>query len=356
MPESGKTAPRIAVDAMGGDHGPAVIVPGALQGARTSHAALVLVGDKEQIDAALAVTPHQDIDVQVVATTEVITMHDHPAQAVRRKRNSSINVALQLVRDGQAEAMISAGNSGAVMTASLMILGRVKGIERPAIATHLPSLTKKTLVLDLGAVTDPRPTNMIQFALMGQVYCERVLDIANPTVGLLSNGEEPTKGNLFVQTVHPLLAQTPGLNFIGNIEGKDVPMGTVDIVVTDGFTGNVVLKTAEGVVSMLTTMLRQEFTSTWPRKLAALMLRPGIKKLRRDLDYAETGGAPLLGVNGVVIVAHGRSSERAIETALGAAVRSIRHDLAGGIADRIARVSPVIEAEAEIAEPVEAPH
>jgi glycerol-3-phosphate acyltransferase PlsX len=340
---------------MGGDHGPAVVVPGAIQGARSYRAALALVGDKEQIEIALAATPHQDIDIQIVAASEEITMHDHPAQAVRRKRNSSINLALQLVRDGKADAMISAGNSGAVMTASLMILGRVKGIDRPAIAAHLPLITKRTLLLDLGAVTDPRPANMVQFALMGQVYSERVLDIANPTVGLLSNGEEPTKGNLFVQTVHPLLAKTPGLNFIGNIEGKDVPNGVVDIVVTDGFTGNVVLKTAEGVVSMLTNLLRQEFTSTWPRKLAALVLRPGIKKIRRDLDYAETGGAPLLGVNGVVIVSHGRSSERAIETALGAAVRAIQHDLAGGIAERIARVLPVLEQE--LAEqPVEAPN
>jgi glycerol-3-phosphate acyltransferase PlsX len=181
---------------------------------------------------------------------------------------------------------------------------------------------------------------------MGQVYSERVLGITNPTVGLLSNGEEPSKGNQFVQTVHPLLAKTPGLNFIGNVEGRDVPMGTTDIVVTDGFTGNVVLKTAEGVVSMLTTILRQEFTSTLPRKLAALILRPGIKNLRLRLDYAEFGGAPLLGVNGAVIVSHGRSTQRAIETAFGVAARSVEHDLAGGIADRIVRAHDVIE-EAE---------
>jgi glycerol-3-phosphate acyltransferase PlsX len=345
MAEPGKRVPKIAVDAMGGDHGPTVIVPGAVLGARGNNAALALVGDRKAIEAALASIDHTGIDIDIVDASEVITMHDHPAQAVRRKRNSSINVALQLVRDGEAQAMISAGNSGAVMAASLMILGRVKGIDRPAIATYLPTIArdKKTLVVDLGAVTDPKPGNIVQFAIMGQLYAERVLGLTNPTVGLLSNGEEPTKGNLFVQTVHPLLAKTPGLNFIGNVEGKDVPMGTVDIVVTDGFTGNVVLKTAEGVVTMLTTILRQEFTSTWPRKLAALVLRPGIKNLRLRLDYAETGGAPLLGVNGMVIISHGRSSERAIETSIGAAVRSIEHDLAGGIAERIARVIPVVE-------------
>lgn len=345
---------RIAIDAMGGDHGPSVIVPGAINGARQNKASVILVGDIAQIEAALSGVDRSGVDIEVVEATEVITMDDHPVQAVRRKKNNSINVALNQIRDGKAQAFISAGNSGAVMTASLMILGRVKGIDRPAIASYLPTIGKMTLVLDLGAVTDPKPSNIVQFALMGQVYSERVLGIENPTVGLLSNGEEPSKGNQFVQTVHPLLARTPGLNFVGNVEGRDVPMGTMDIVVTDGFTGNVVLKTAEGVVTMLTTILRQEFTSTLPRKLAALVLRPGIKNLRRKLDYAEFGGAPLLGVNGAVIVSHGRSTSRAIETAVGVAVRSIEHDLSGGIADRIARAHVVIEeAESQIADPLD---
>lgn len=351
MAELQEPTVRIAVDAMGGDHGPSVIVPGAILGARSNRASLALVGNTTAIEAALESVDRSGVDIQIVEAPEVITMDDHPAQAVRRKQNSSINIALKMIRDGDAQAMISAGNSGAVMAASLMILGRVKGIDRPAIATYLPTVAKKTLVLDLGAVTDPKPSNIVEFAVMGQVYAERVLGITNPTVGLLSNGEEPTKGNLFVQQVHPLLAKTPGLNFIGNVEGKDVPMGTVDIVVTDGFTGNVVLKTAEGVVSMLTTILREEFTSTLPRKLAALVLRPGIKNLRRKLDYAETGGAPLLGVNGAVIISHGRSNERAIETAIGAAVRSIEHDLAGGIAERIERVHTVIDEAAIPATP-----
>lgn len=337
------TALRIAVDAMGGDHGPSVIVPGAVSGARQNKASLALVGAREEIERTLAGIDSQGVDVEIVEAAEVITMDDHPAQAVRRKRNSSINVALNLVRDGRAQAMVSAGNSGAVMAASLMILGRIKGIDRPAIATYLPTIKSKTLVLDLGAVTDPKPSNIVEFALMGQVYAERVLGIANPTVGLLSNGEEPSKGNQFVQTVHPLLAKTPGLNFVGNVEGRDVPMGTTDIVVTDGFTGNVVLKTAEGVVSMLTTILRQEFTATLPRKLAAAVLRPGIRNVRTKLDYAEVGGAPLLGVNGAVIISHGRSNERAIESAIAAAVRSIEHDLAGGIVERVDRAHDVIE-------------
>ena len=339
---------RIAIDAMGGDHGPSVIVPGAVNGARQNKAAVVLVGNVAAIELALAGIDRTGVEIEIVEATEEITMDDHPVQAVRRKKNNSINVALNQIRDGNAQAMISAGSSGAVMAASLMILGRVKGIDRPAIASYLPTIGKMTLVLDLGAVTDPKPSNIVQFALMGQVYSELVLGVVNPTVGLLSNGEEPSKGNQFVQTVHPLLAKTPGLNFIGNVEGGDVPMGTTDIVVTDGFTGNVVLKTAEGVVTMLTTILRQEFTSTLPRKLAAMVLRPGIKNLRKKLDYAEIGGAPLLGVNGAVIVSHGRSTARAIETAVGVAVRAVEHDLSGGISERIARAHDVIvEAESQ---------
>ncbi|MGB3329503.1 MAG: phosphate acyltransferase, partial [Thermomicrobiales bacterium] len=213
-------------------------------------------------------------------------------------------------------------------------VGRIAGIERPAIATYVPTAKSRSLILDLGAVTDPKPSNMVQFARMGQVYAERVLELSHPTVGLLSNGEEPTKGNQLVQQVYPLLEAAEDINFVGNVEGKDVAMGAVDIVVTDGFTGNVLLKTAEGVISMLTDTLRREFTATLPRKLAALVLRPAFRSMRNSLDYSVIGGAPLLGVNGVVIISHGRSNELAIANAIGVAVRSHQHDLAGGIRDR----------------------
>jgi glycerol-3-phosphate acyltransferase PlsX len=321
---------------MGGDLGPAVIIEGAISGARTHGGNLLLVGDTQAIESALKAIEHKDVSVEVVEATDVITMHDHPAQAVRRKPQSSINVALRLIGEGRADAMISAGNSGAVMAASLMVLGRIKGIERPAIASYIPTLTGKTLLLDLGAVTDPKPSNMVQFAEMGRVYGERVLKIDNPTIGLLSNGEEPSKGNALVQQVHPLLAAREDLNFIGNVEGKDVTMGTVDIVVTDGFTGNVALKTAEGVAALFTELLRAEIMSTIPRKLAGVVLRPAFRALRRKLDYAEIGGAPLLGVNGAVIISHGRSSAKAIESAISAARRSVEADLSGSIAAAIA--------------------
>lgn len=327
---------RIAIDAMGGDHGPDVIVQGALDGARRFDASILLVGTPAEMGKALDARDHAGIDVEVVEATDIIGMDEHPAHAVRRKPESSINVAMRLVRDGRADAMVSAGNSGAVMAGALTHLGRVKGVERPAIASYMPTAASNTLLLDLGAVTDPKPSVLIQFAIMGQVYAQRVLEIQNPTIGLLSNGEEPSKGNALVQAAHPLLAANEDLNFAGNVEGKDVVMGTVDIVVTDGFTGNVALKTAEGVAAMLIDVLRTEITATIPRKLGGLLLKPAFRALRSKLDYAEIGGAPLLGVNGVVIISHGRSSARAVENAVGVAVRSASHDLAGGIAERFA--------------------
>ncbi len=322
---------RIAVDAMGGDHGPTVVVPGAIDGAKAFDVALRLVGDPSQIQPLLERVDTSNLDVEILPASDVIGMDEHPAQAVRRKPDSSIVVALKAVKDGAADAVVSAGNSGAVMAGALMVLGRIPGIERPAIASYMPSARSRTLVLDLGAVTDPKPVNLVQFALMGKVYAERVLDRADPTIGLLSNGEEPTKGNQLVQSVYPLLSQTPGIRFHGNVEGKDVALGTVDVVVTDGFTGNVVLKTAEGVATMLTDILRDELTSTLPRKLAAFILRPAFQAVRQRLDYAEIGGAPLLGVDGTAIIAHGRSNERAIRNAIGVARRSVEHDLIAGI-------------------------
>jgi glycerol-3-phosphate acyltransferase PlsX len=326
---------RVAIDAMGGDHGPSVVIPGAIQGARDHGAGLILTGDSSAIQAVLKGVDHTGIDLRIIEASESILMDDHPAQAIRRKPDNSISLALKEVRERRAGAMISAGNSGAVMAAALITLGRVSGIERPAIATYFPTARARTLILDLGAVTDPKPSQMVQFALMGQVYAERVLGLTNPTVGLLSNGEEPTKGNVLVQQVFPLLTAMPGINFVGNVEGKDVAMGTVDIVVTDGFTGNILLKTAEGVATMLTDFLRRELTATLPRKLAAAFLRPAFRALRQRVDYAEIGGAPLLGVNGPVIISHGRSNERAIASAIGVALRSAEHDLAGGILERV---------------------
>ena len=325
---------RIAIDAMGGDFGPAVIVEGAIAGARSLGCDLLLVGQPDAIRTAMASKATNGVNVDVVAADDVIGMDEHPAQAVRRKPQSSIMVAVQLVKDGRADAVVSAGNSGAVMAASLMVLGRVPGIDRPAIASNMPTATSRTLLIDLGAVADPKPLNLVQFALMGQVYVETVLGVASPSIGLLSNGEESTKGNALVQQVHALLAATDGLNFVGNVEGSDIALGTIDVVVTDGFTGNVALKTAEGIAKLMTDMIRGEVTSSLPRRLAGLVLRPAFRAVRAKMDYAEIGGALLLGVNGTVIIAHGRSRARAIESAMSVACRSADHDLTTVIATR----------------------
>lgn len=327
---------RIAIDATGGDHGAGVVVPGAVLGARAAGVSLALVGPTAIIQTELAKVDTSGIDIAIVEAPDTIEMTESAAQAVRAKPQSSIVVAVREVKAGRADGMVSAGHSGAVMAAALFLLGRIRGIERPAIATAIPTLRGQTLVLDLGAVTDPKPQQLVQFALMAQVYAERIMGLSNPTVGLLSNGEEPSKGNALVQQVYPLLASTPGLHFTGNVEGKDVPAGTVDIVVTDGFTGNVALKVAEGTASLLTDMLRKELTSTLPRKLAALFLRSGFRQVRRRIDYSEVGGAPLLGIDGTVVISHGRSNENAILNAIKAARRTIDADLTGGIREAIA--------------------
>lgn len=326
----------IAVDAMGGDHGPAIVVPASVEASRRFNVGVTLVGRADEIGRLLAAVEQAGADVNIVDASDVIGMNDHPATAARKKPDSSIARALAEVREGRASGMISAGNSGAVMAVALLKLGRLPGVDRPAIAGTIPSIRSRTLVLDLGAVTDPRPRHMVEFAWMGQVYAERVMGVAEPVIGLLSNGEEAGKGNQFVQDVYPLLEADTGLRFYGNVEGKDVPLGTVDVVVTDGFTGNVALKVAEGVASLTTHIIREELTRTWTRKLAALVLRPAFRDVRSRLDYSEIGGAPLLGVNGNVIIAHGKSDEKAIMNAIGVAATAAAQDLAGAIVAAIA--------------------
>jgi glycerol-3-phosphate acyltransferase PlsX len=327
---------NIAVDAVGGDHGPDVVVPGAIAGARRAGVGLILTGPEAVVRAALAGVDVSGVAIEVIEAPETIAMDDHPAQAVRRKPRSSIVVGMNAVKEGRAAALVSAGNSGAVMAAALMVLGRIPGIDRPAIAGFIPTRTGRCLLLDLGAVTDPRPQHLVQFAQMGSLFVAQALGVERPTVGLLSNGEEAAKGNNLVRETYPLLAAAPGVNFAGNVEGKDITRGVVDVVVTDGFTGNVALKVAEGVATFVGDLLRAEVTATLPRKLAALLLRPAFRAARARMDYAETGGAPLLGVNGTVIIAHGRSNETAIANAVVVAGQSAERDLAPAIAALVA--------------------
>ncbi len=330
---------RIAVDAAGGDHGLDIVLPGALDGARRFGVDLLLTGPEAEIRGALAKLGAADIDILVEDAPDIISMDDPPAQAVRRKPRSAIAVALDAVRAGRADGMVSAGNSGAVMAGALFKLGRIRGVERPAIAGYLPAMNGKTLVLDMGAVTDPRPIHLVQFAQMGSVYTERALGVAHPTVGLLSNGEEPSKGNQLVQETFPLLAAAPGISFYGNVEGNDITRGVVDVVVTDGFTGNVALKTAEGAAALINATLRRRLTSSLFRKALTGLLYPAFNEVKKELDYAEQGGAPLLGIDGVVVISHGRSNARAVASAIGVAKQSVEGDVAG----RIARLMTTLE-------------
>ncbi|MFM9105978.1 MAG: phosphate acyltransferase PlsX [Chloroflexota bacterium] len=323
---------RIAVDAVGGDHGPEVIIDGVVAGARRFGVGLLLAGPEDEVRRSLAKVDTAGLDIEVRDAPDLIAMDESPAQAVRRKPRYGIAVALEAVRSGAAGGMVSAGNSGAVMASALVQLGRIPGVDRPAIASPLPSVRGYSLVLDLGAVTDPRPQSLVQFAQMGAVYAERVMGIAHPTVGLLSNGEEATKGNALVQEAHALLAAAPGINFHGNVEGRDIPRGVVDVVVTDGFTGNVALKIAEGAASLVAEVIREELTASLVTKLAAAVLRPAFARAKKRIDYAETGGALLLGTNGVVVIAHGRSNVVAMENAIGVASRACQSQITEAIA------------------------
>lgn len=305
---------KIALDAMGGDHAPRETVQGALDAAREYGVAVFLVGDEAAVRAELS-DEAGSLPVTVVHAPEVIGMDEHPATAVRRKKGSSLVAAMRLVRDGQADAYVSAGNSGAVMAAALFVLGRCESVDRPAIGSPLPTPSGTTLLIDAGANTDPRPEHLLQFGRMGSVYMSALRQIDRPTVALLSNGEEESKGNALTLATHELLCASD-LNFTGNIEGRDVLRGTVDVVVTDGFTGNVALKSFEGVAEMITSLLRQEVTRGLTDKLGALILRSAFRRVARRLDYAEVGGAPLLGVNGNVFISHGRSKAKAIKNAL----------------------------------------
>jgi glycerol-3-phosphate acyltransferase PlsX len=305
----------IALDAMGGDHAPAVTVEGAVRAARELGLEIALVGREDEIRRELAKYKISGLKLRIVHASEVVEMAEHPAQAVRQKKDSSIRRAMELVKRGEAGGVFSAGNSGAVMAAALFVLGRIEGVHRPALAAVFPVRNGHTLVADIGANTECEPHNLMQFALMGAAYMERALGVRRPRVGLLSNGEEETKGNALVQATYPLLRQT-ALNFIGNVEGKDLPMGIADVVVCDGFTGNVVLKLAEGLAEFLLSTLKAELTRDPLSLLGAALALPAFRRARRRLDYAEIGGAPLLGVDGVVLIGHGRSNAWAIRNGL----------------------------------------
>ncbi len=338
----GTRTARVALDAMGGDKAPGEIVLGAVQAAREYGIGVYLVGREDTIRVELTKHDTTGLDLPILHTDEVIEMDDHPATAVRRKKNASMLLALQLVRDGKALGAVSAGNSGAMMAASLFILKRVPGVDRPALGGMFPTINGACLIVDMGANTDCKPEYLQQFALMGSIYMERIFRIAAPRVGLLANGEEETKGNQQIIETHQLLkasAATLGINFIGNIEGRDIPAGNVDVAVCDGFVGNAVLKFGEGLGETLFGVLREQMTSNIPvKKLAAAVLRPDLRKVVKRFDYAEYGGVPLLGVDGSAIVAHGRSNAKAIKNALRVARQTAESGVPAAIAEGLKKL------------------
>lgn len=324
---------RIAVDAMGGDHAPEEIIKGSLLAAEANpKVQLILVGQEERLRSILANSSLRNVSIH--GASEVIEMDEHPANAVRKKKDSSIVVATKLVKQGDADAVVSAGSTGAQMAAALLGLGRIKGIERPAIATVLPTPEGGKLILDVGANMDATAEQLCQFALMGSIYAKKILGITNPSVGLLNVGSEEGKGNELTQKAYPLLKAST-LNFMGNVEGRDVPYGRADVVVCDGFAGNILLKTLEGLAGVLFQQIKERITSNMVRKLGALAIKPGLKEIAQMMDYAEYGGAPLLGVNGISIICHGSSKAKAIMNAVRVAtecvevalIEQIREDL-----------------------------
>jgi phosphate acyltransferase len=307
---------RIALDAMGGDHAPDEIVKGALLAVAEYPVAITLVGREEEVHEKLkahagSVPAHIDI----VDAREVVTMEDNALAPLRKKRNSSIRVAANLVAEKRADAMVSAGHTGAAMTSAYKVLGTIEGVSRPALAAILPSAKGHTVLLDVGANVDTKPSHLREFAVMGHFYAQMIFGIAEPRVGLLSIGEEEGKGNELTKETFRVLKET-GLNFMGNAEGRDVFNGKADVIVCDGFIGNVVLKASESLGEMISKMLRTEVTRTASRKVGALILKGAFHDIRTRLDYSEYGGAPLLGVNGGCIVCHGRSDAKAIKNAI----------------------------------------
>jgi glycerol-3-phosphate acyltransferase PlsX len=322
---------RVAVDAMGGDFAPGEVVRGALRVAVQSNFSdeIVLVGDESAIRSELAlITGSVPVGISVVHASESIGMHEHPVQAMKYKRDSSLVVCAKLVRDGRVDATFSAGNTGAAMAIALYDIGRIPGIDRPAIATMLPTIKGPTLLLDAGAMMDCSPQHLLQFALLGSIYANKVQHLFNPTVGLLNVGSEPGKGNDLTKAAYKLLSES-SLNFFGNVEGKDVFEHTTDVVVCDGFVGNVLLKASEGAFELISNLLPNSERSDEGGDSSTLLAK---------FDYAETGGAPLLGVDGVAFVGHGRSKERAIASAIRATLVAASSGYVEAVKSALARL------------------
>ncbi len=319
---------HIALDAMGGDYGPEELITGALQAVKQAGIKVTLVGDAELLQSHIDKLPDESSPVsslEIVHASEVVGMDEYPVDAIRRKKDSSIMVAFELARSNKVDGVVSAGNSGATMAAALRKLGRVKNVVRPGIASMFPTLKRPVVIMDIGANVDCRPLHLFQFAVMASAFAS-LYDVDRPRVGILSIGEESGKGNSLVRVTYELL-QKSSLNFIGNVEGRDVYKGDVDVIVCDGFVGNNILKVSEGLVEAVMQMLKNEIIKSPLAKIGYLLARPAINRFKKRVDYTEYGGAPLLGINGTGIVCHGKSNAQAIKNAILEAVKMVENNV-----------------------------
>ncbi|NLN75145.1 MAG: phosphate acyltransferase PlsX [Armatimonadetes bacterium] len=324
----------IAVDAMGGDYAPSEIVKGAALGSKNHGVDVILVGDEARIKSCLPPDLSRSSRVEIKHASEIIGMDEH-ASAIRTRKDASVVVTASLVKENKADAMVCAGNTAAAMAVAALRLGRIAGIDRPAIASVMPSPGGGTVMLDAGAVVNCSSENLRQFAVMGSIYADKVLSIANPRVGLLSVGEEKSKGNDVIKAAHEAISST-SLNFIGNVEGCDLFSGRTDVVVCDGFAGNVALKTAEGLAGYIERLIKEELHAHPLAYIPLAMLKPFLGRIKKNLDYSEYGGAPLLGLNGMCIICHGRSKARAISNAVRAAKEAASRGVVSAIRDSLA--------------------
>lgn len=334
----------IAVDAMGGDHAPRPEVEGAVQAARELGVRILLVGLPHEVKKELAKHSHRGLQIEIVPATEVITMEDSPSQAFRKKKDSSAHVATKLVRNGQADALVSAGNTGAIMAVARFGLGTLPSVDRAALAAPFPTAHGGTVVLlDVGANVDSKPAHLVQFAVMGEIYYRAIFGTRRPRVALLSIGEEEAKGNELTREAYSRLKQS-SLNFMGNVEGRDIFDGSVDVIVCDGFIGNIALKISEGVAQHIGGMLKEALQSTISSQVGYVLARKAFKKFRKQIDYSEYGGAPLLGVRGVAVIAHGSSNGLAMKNAVRVAAELARSGANERIEQELAALPVPVEA------------
>jgi len=344
---------RIILDGMGGDYAPREIVKGAAIASKLVNHEICIIGDEEQIKKELSEHDHEPGNITVVHSSEVITSEDKPVKAIRNKKDSSLVKGLMMVKNGEGDMLMSAGNSGAIMTGALLLLGRIGKVERPALGAVYPFLKEGTvgLIIDAGANSDCRPGCMLYFAGMGAIYAEKVLGIKNPTVGLANMGTEPGKGSAVLKETYGLLEmakEQKGLNFVGNIEGRDIPMGIADVIVSDGMTGNMILKVTEGVALSILGLMKQHFTKDTRSKIGALLLKPQINEMKSSFNYNEYGGAPILGVKAPVVKIHGSSNHEAVVSGIVKAIPYVEENVIGEIERYVAEMDEILAQEPDI--------